>query len=88
MSNAADINKDGQIVGWSQSGDYMPTRRAVMWTNGVPTDLNSLLRPDAGWTLEMAMGISDAGHVIGIGKYADTRTGFLLTLPKEPVVFG
>jgi probable HAF family extracellular repeat protein len=88
ISDAFSINGAGQAVGFSQDPDPVNshTRRAVIWSGGVVKDLTAMLPPNSGWTLGMAFGISDAGHVVGFGLHQGLRKGFLMTLPREPVV--
>jgi len=90
ISDALDINAAGQIVGYSQAGDIrsVTTRRAVVWSEGVVHDLTAMLPRDSGWTLGIATGISDAGHVVGLGTYRGERKGFVLTLPQRLTVTG
>ncbi|NTW66180.1 MAG: DUF3466 family protein [Nitrospirae bacterium] len=69
-SYAYDINTSGQIVGSSKiAGDT--ASRAFIYTptteGGVMTDLNTLIDPDSGWTLDTAVAINDNGHILGSG---------------------
>ena len=52
------------MVGLSGSADYSVTT-AFLFSNGVMTDLNSLIAPISGFTLDAAFGISDTGFIIG-----------------------
>jgi probable HAF family extracellular repeat protein len=70
---AFGINDAGQVVG--DSGQH-----AFLYQNGTLTDLNDLLPPDSGWTLEQARAINDAGQVVGYGDINGRTHAFLLTL--------
>lgn len=77
-SLARDINNHDQIVGVGTDNG----QRAVTWTDpNHLIDLNDLLDPisGAGWTLNYASGIDDAGQIVGYGRLDGIRRGFLLT---------
>jgi probable HAF family extracellular repeat protein len=65
LSIAWGINEQGVIVGQSINADG--SSRAVMWQNGVMTDLNTLIAPGP-LTLVYANDINDAGEIVG-GAY-------------------
>jgi len=72
-SVASAINNSGLAVGYSYNfGVKTGLGRAVMWTlqNGgsVVTDLNTLINPALGFTLEVATAINDKGQIVGYGK--------------------
>ena len=71
-TQALDMNDSGVVVGVS---DHC----AVMWINGVVTDLNTLIDPNSGWTLIAADSINDAGDIVGTGEYDGQNVPFLLT---------
>jgi hypothetical protein len=71
-TQAEDMNDSGIVVGTSDD-------RAVMWINGVVTDLNTLIYPNSGWTLIDADSINDAGDIVGTGEYDGQNVPFLLT---------
>jgi probable HAF family extracellular repeat protein len=84
-SNALDINNSGQIVGIASNA--IPRSRAFLWTNtptetgsGVMTDLNTLIDPASGWTLEHAQAINDRGQIVGRGSHNGVFRAFLFTL--------
>ncbi len=68
-SQGLGINDRGQVVGLSRGpgGD-----RAVLWEDGVITDLNTLVEPDYEGTLLFAGHINDAGIITGAALDADT----------------
>jgi hypothetical protein len=65
----------GDILGTSISDPI----HAAIWTNGVVTDLNTLLPPGSGWDLEDALAINDNGDIVGIGAHNGQADGFLLS---------
>jgi hypothetical protein len=52
--------------------------RAFVWFNGMMFDLNELVNPDSGWTLDAAYGINDAGQIVGSGLWNGQATAFRL----------
>ena len=72
------INASGQVVGSVLIAAGVT--HAIVVTNAVMTDLNSLIPPNPGFTLAVAFGVSDTGFITGYGR--DTTGGqqaFLLT---------
>jgi probable HAF family extracellular repeat protein len=61
------INSQGWVAGWSNQADG--TRRAVLWRNGVLTDLNTLGGPSS--TVPWP-GLNDEGTVVGISQTAES----------------
>jgi probable HAF family extracellular repeat protein len=78
-SIAYDINASGQVVGCYITGSG--TTRA-MGPNGALND--QLDASGAGWILEEAQGINDAGQIVGSGWGPDGYHAFLLTPIPEP----
>ncbi len=70
-SYANGINAGGVVVGVSNS-------RAFIYRSGVMTDLNSLITPGSGWTLQTANAISDTGVIVGGGLFGGLPHGFML----------
>ncbi len=60
LSEALDINDQGQVVGVSY-----PSTHAWVWQNGVMTDLNSLVSSGSPLLLLAADGINDRGEITG-----------------------
>lgn len=78
------INDAGQMVGlmWNDTQD-----RAFIFDplTGV-VDLNSLIDPASGWSLEFARDINSAGQIVGTGTLNGATRGFMLnpTVVPEP----
>lgn len=75
-STAYDINNSGVIVGHSKLINATP-EAFVSDENGI-RNLNSLIPPNSGWTLEHAAKINDAGEIVGFGVKAGKSKGFRL----------
>src|ERR1017187_8825559 len=98
------INACGQTVGSAAYDAAPPTAsssgQAVIWSDGKLYDLNTLISPGSGWTLNTAHGINDWGQIVGEGTVTGNATpirsrphAFLLTpvaggrpTPPSPVV--
>lgn len=84
ISAASDINSSGQVIG---SASIPGARRAFLWTaDGGMQDLTTLLDASgAGWNLESAGEINDAGQIVGTGRNPAGMThAYLLTPVPEP----
>lgn len=86
ISFANYINNNGAIVGWnnkaySRWNGISANSRAVLWQNDNVCDLNSLIPPSSGWTLNDAQGINNNGWIVGSGTYRGHCHIYLLT-PK------
>jgi uncharacterized membrane protein len=99
VSDAYAINNSGIIVGhaykYGTSGNGQDGDRAVYWgADNVAVDLNTLIDPASGWTLNYADCISDTGWIAGVGSFDPDGAGgqdayerlFLLQIP-EPSSF-
>jgi probable HAF family extracellular repeat protein len=77
------INHSNVVVGQSLTADG--SVHAFMYSNGVMTDLNSLISPSLGWTLVNASGINSNGTIVGAGYNALGEThGFILSAAFNP----
>lgn len=76
ISAAYALNAAGQVAGTSQTSTL---KRATLWQNSQPTDLNTLLPSNSGWTLTEARAINDHGQIAGLGLFGGHRRAFLLT---------
>ena len=64
VSAAHDINNLGQVVGYSSTRNG---NRAFLHQAGSMVDLNRLIDPMSGWTIEYAMAISDLQQIAATG---------------------
>lgn len=64
-SEALDINNSNVAVG--RAGYPSSTDRAVIWTNGVISDLNEQVKLPTGVTLGTAQSINDKGQILAYG---------------------
>jgi probable HAF family extracellular repeat protein len=81
FGRANDINDFGTIVGTSSQFEGF-SGRAVIWRAGetAPTDLNTLLPANSGWTLlTSAEGINNHGQIVGFGTRNGQTRAFLMT---------
>lgn len=85
-SDAFGINNRGDVVGIS-SGGSLDGVRATLWTDEEIIDLTSVLDlTGAGWIIQYAYGINDAGQIIASGRDSEGRAhGFLPTPNVAPV---
>ena len=81
-SLATGVNRAGVAVGVSV--DTSGAFHAVMFKGNQVIDLNSLLPPNTGWTLQSAQGINDAGQIAGYGTRGGAARAFILTPPPPP----
>ena len=78
LSGAHGINSQGNVVGYAQTA--AGAIHAFIYGDGQMDDLNGLISPTSGWTLEEAWDINDSGQITGYGKNPSNLThGFLLT---------
>ena len=82
-ANAGAMNNLDQIVGYSYLADNS-TRDAFLYSNGVMTDLNSLVPSGSGWTLTAATGINDSGEIVANGVNSQGVTNAFLLTPNVP----
>ena len=89
-SGGNSINSLGHVVGSSDyfvpngEGGYF-VRAAFLYSNGTMQNLNSLIDPTLGITLENAVGINDNDQILASGRTQNSRyETFLLTPVPEP----
>jgi len=84
FSQGFGVNASGQVVGDSLTASG--ATHAFLYSGGQMLDLNSLIAPGSGFTLEIAYGISDTGYITGQGfaTGSSDRHAFLLTPVPEP----
>jgi hypothetical protein len=78
------LNQDGIVVG--AFGPGPENQRAFVWdkAHGL-LDLNTLIPPNSGWTLEVASSINDSGEIVGWGDHGRIENaGFLLRPQRKP----
>jgi probable HAF family extracellular repeat protein len=79
-SYAGDINDSGQVVGTMRAGNGVGPWRAYLYSDGVVTDLNSLIPAGSGLHLYSATAINNAGQIVGYAYDAAAHYhAFLLT---------
>src|SRR4051794_23166607 len=80
------INNSGTVYGWSgvaEPGTWNVTgSRQVLWSGGVPYELQSLLAPSsADWTINNVMSINNVGQMAALA----TRNGVMRAVVLNPV---
>jgi probable HAF family extracellular repeat protein len=73
------INNSGQVVGYCESTTG-PTL-AFLYSGEKMINLNTLLSPSSGWTLEDATGINNLGQIAGWGMINGEIHAFVMTPP-------
>ncbi len=82
-SIAYDINNSGQIVGSSELAGSA-YNQAFLYDDGEMFNLNDLIDPSSGWSLQYAKGINSYGQIVGSGKIGGVTHAFLMTPVPEP----
>jgi probable HAF family extracellular repeat protein len=77
-SEARGINRSGQVVGFTSSGQNT-NYRAFLYSDGIMKDLNDLIQPNSGWSIWFALKINDRGEITGYGSNNGATHAFLLT---------
>ncbi|HEY2841899.1 MAG TPA: PEP-CTERM sorting domain-containing protein, partial [Pirellulales bacterium] len=86
-SQAQGINNSGKVVGYGTTAGGQ--NHAFLYSGGGSIqDLNSLIDPLSGWTLDVAQGVNDAGQIVGYGEINGQTHAFLLTPVPEPTTLG
>jgi probable HAF family extracellular repeat protein len=83
-SLAFGLNGFGHAVGDGNVAGPGTAIHALLFKDGVVTDLNSVIGPPAGWLLVSARDINDSGLIVGTGTLNGRSAGFLLTPVPEP----
>lgn len=76
-SIASDINNRDQAVGYSMDM-YEESYAAFLYQCGTLTNINSLIDPASGWSMKMALRISDGGSIIAYGSAHYTSSNVVL----------
>lgn len=90
FSKAFGINDSGQIVGAAymlglDPDPFHTQARAFIFDDGMMTNLNSLIDPGSGWTLQEAQDINELGQIVGWGLHDGQTRAFLLTPTAVPL---
>ncbi|WP_026731403.1 HAF repeat/PEP-CTERM domain-containing protein [Fischerella sp. PCC 9605] len=87
-----DVNDLGQVVGSTFGGDWSD---AFFWDSSTGwINLNTVVDPSLGWTIEYASDINNKGQIIAFGNNKNGRFGTVLLTPKshkpvpEPLTMG
>jgi probable HAF family extracellular repeat protein len=84
-SSASGINDYGLVVGSAETASHYWYAFLYDYNNGSVIDLNTLIDPSSGFTLEGATAINDEGLIVGYGyNSAGQEDAFLLTPTPEP----
>lgn len=75
-TSADCINDNGVVVGYATGANN--TIYAYEYSNGVFTNLNTLLPSGSNWVLYHATAINNNGQIVGLGKHNGKVTAFLL----------
>ena len=79
-SYAGDINDSGDVVGTMRAGGGFSNYHAYIYSDGVVTNLNSLIPSGSGLHLAYAAAINNAGQIVGTAFDAQGRYhAYLLT---------
>ena len=83
FSKGLGVNASDQVVGISIQ-PFTDLQRPFLWSNGVMTDLTTVIDPSQHWVLGDAVGINDKGQIVGTGTHFGIARGYLLTPPALP----
>ena len=81
------INNSGQVVGYSSIAPVSGSFHAFLYSNGNMIDLNTLIDPSSGWTLQSGQGINDLGQITGYGVINGQTHAFLMTPVMKKRIF-
>ena len=85
---AWQINDDRLAVGELRAASDAAVRFATLWAEDEQgfqrIDLQTLIDPAAGWDLQGALSINDAGQIVGYGLRNGAQRAFLLNPVPEP----
>jgi probable HAF family extracellular repeat protein len=85
-SLALAIGNNGLVLGASIDANF--NLRAVLWRNGTPTDMNTLVPADSTLNLETACSINDKGEIIGFAALKSNPNEYHAYLAKPVVSSG
>jgi len=79
VSIANGVNSVGQAVGISIDAVSVGHTRGFLYLNGTMMALTTLVNPaDGAWTIDEAVGINNAGQIIGVGTLGGVRKPIVL----------
>jgi probable HAF family extracellular repeat protein len=81
-ATAFAINDAGLIVG--EADDNLGGMRAFLYKDDTLLDLNTLIDPNSGWTLQFAEDINNKDQIVGMGTFDGVSHAVLLTPTPEP----
>jgi probable HAF family extracellular repeat protein len=83
-SSALGLNALGAVVGWSLNSSGQ--QRAFLYSNGVMTDLNTLLTVNGEWLIQSAIAINQSGIILAtaVNAFGEYRTVLLTPEVPEP----
>lgn len=84
LADPAGINNSTQVVGGSC--DMSGNCRAFLWEKNVMSDLNDLIPADSPWYLAYALGINDAGEIVGFAVEKSTGNTYAYLASPVPSV--
>ncbi|HTS15618.1 MAG TPA: cell wall-binding repeat-containing protein [Candidatus Sulfotelmatobacter sp.] len=88
-ASASAINATDWVVGYAAKGSGASTvYHAVVWAGGAPVDLNTRVKLPAGWVLQFATDINDAGQIVGGALVNGHEHAFRLTPSNVSRTFG
>lgn len=83
-SAAIGINDRGEVVGLSVGPSPNYNSRAILWENGVMTDLNTLIAGNpSGLYLAIAVSINVGGEIVGVAGASDGSIHSFLATPSR-----
>jgi probable HAF family extracellular repeat protein len=81
-SLAIRVNDQGEVVGASLDANF--NSRAVLWKNGAPVDLNTLVVSNAAkLTLQLAWSINSSGKIVGLAATSTSEAHGFLAIPSD-----
>jgi hypothetical protein len=80
-SSANAVAGNGDIVGWSSLCGRSPSR-AVIWRDGVPTDVQALVDPAEGLIVRGLWGADETGRVGGFGERPAVGSSAVIVDPR------
>jgi probable HAF family extracellular repeat protein len=80
-SVAETINIWGEVVGRSSDADF--NGRGVVWQNGVPADLNTLIPANSSLYIEEATSNNDLGWIVAAASDMDGNSHAVLLIPAN-----